>query len=81
MCSYYDRITSVKFTLKETVAVQVSTHNICDVCVLQLLTVAVLAIVVTAPIGAVAISVTGPLLLKRTVASVSAADDVEMQAR
>ena len=40
---------------------------------------AVLAIVVTAPIGAVAISVTGPLLLKRTAATVSATDDVEMQ--
>jgi len=41
--------------------------------------VAVLAIVVTAPIGAVAISVTGPLLLKKSTARVSAADDVEMQ--
>jgi len=45
------------------------------------LTVAVLAIVVTAPIGAVAISVTGPLLLKKSMsaARVSATDDVEMQ--
>jgi len=51
------------------------------VCVLQLLTVAVLAIVVTAPIGAVAISITGPLLLSRAAASVAAADDVEMQRR
>ena len=48
----------------------------------QLLTVAVLAIVVTAPIGAVAISISGPLLLqKSTTAKVSAADNIEMQAQ
>ena len=45
----------------------------------QLLTIAVLAIIITAPVGAVAISITGPLLLKRAAARVSAAEDVEMQ--
>jgi len=47
----------------------------------QLLTLAVLAIVVTAPIGAIAISISGPLLLHKSTARVSAADSVEMQAR
>ena len=49
----------------------------------QLLTVAVLAIVVTAPIGAIAISVTGPLLLKKSTsaARVSVAGDIEMEAQ
>jgi len=50
------------------------------VCALQLLTVAVLAIVVTAPLGAIVISLTGPLLLTRA-ARVSAVDSIEMQER
>jgi len=48
---------------------------------LQLLTVAVLAIVVTAPIGAIAISISGPLLLQKSAARVTAADSIEMQAQ
>ena len=40
---------------------------------------AVLAIVVTAPIGAIAISISGPLLLKKSAASVSVTDDIEMR--
>jgi len=55
-------------------------HNTCVVCALQLLTVAVLAIVVTAPLGAIVISLTGPLLLTRA-ARVSAVDSIEMQER
>ena len=55
--------------------------RVCGVCEWQLLTVAVLSIVVTAPLGAVAISVTGPLLLKRTTARVADSEDVEMQAQ
>jgi len=43
--------------------------------------VAVLAIVVTAPIGAVAISISGPLLLQKSTARVSATDNIEMQAQ
>jgi len=45
--------------------------------------VAVLAIIVTAPLGAVAISVTGPLLLNKTSrpGRVSITEDVEMQAQ
>jgi len=54
---------------------------ICGVYAQQLLTVAVLAIVVTAPIGAVAISVTGPLLLQKSAGRVSATDDIELQAQ
>jgi len=41
--------------------------------------VAVLAIVVTAPIGAIAISVSGPLLLQKSTARVSSANNIEMQ--
>jgi len=48
-------------------------------CDRQLLTVAVLAIIVTAPMGAIAISVTGPLLLHRDENRVAVADEVEMR--